>query len=119
MSDERVFTLLSTSDTDLLSARASGAPWRLGNPVRLGDARSVQPRRVAQPPLGGAGAGGEQVGVAGGEQGEHDRRSLTRGPRPGSSGTAAGVSGSLGSRGTELTVAGPRRARTGFLAALP
>jgi cobaltochelatase CobN len=33
----RVFTLLSTSDTDLLSARASGAPWRLGNPTRLGE----------------------------------------------------------------------------------
>ncbi|MGY1739281.1 MULTISPECIES: cobaltochelatase subunit CobN [unclassified Blastococcus] len=32
-----MFALLSTSDTDLLSARASGAPWRLGNPVRLGD----------------------------------------------------------------------------------
>ncbi|MGY1705880.1 cobaltochelatase subunit CobN [Geodermatophilus sp. SYSU D00697] len=30
-----MFTLLSTSDTDLLSARASGAPWRLGNPARL------------------------------------------------------------------------------------
>jgi cobaltochelatase CobN len=30
-----VFTLLSTSDTDLLSARASGAEWRLGNPTRL------------------------------------------------------------------------------------
>src|SRR4051812_33706286 len=29
------FTLLSTSDTDLLSARASGAGWRLGNPARL------------------------------------------------------------------------------------
>ncbi len=27
--------LLSTSDTDLLSARASGAGWRLANPVRL------------------------------------------------------------------------------------
>jgi cobaltochelatase CobN len=38
MSDERVFTLLSTSDTDLLSARSSGAPWRLGNPARLDDA---------------------------------------------------------------------------------
>src|SRR4051794_37757609 len=35
MSDERVFTLLSTSDTDLLSARASSATWRLGNPARL------------------------------------------------------------------------------------
>ena len=33
-----VFTLLSTSDTDLLSARASGADWRLGNPARLDDA---------------------------------------------------------------------------------
>src|SRR3954462_10404100 len=32
------FTLLSTSDTDLLSARASGADWRLGNPARLDDA---------------------------------------------------------------------------------
>ncbi|MGY2084087.1 cobaltochelatase subunit CobN [Blastococcus sp. SYSU DS0539] len=31
-----MFTLLSTSDTDLLSARASGAGWRPGNPVRLG-----------------------------------------------------------------------------------
>jgi cobaltochelatase CobN len=30
-----VFTLLSTSDTDLLSARASDAEWRLGNPARL------------------------------------------------------------------------------------
>ena len=28
-------TLLSTSDTDLLSARAGGADWRLGNPSRL------------------------------------------------------------------------------------
>src|SRR3954465_3145299 len=32
------FTLLSTSDTDLLSARTSGAEWRLGNPARLDDA---------------------------------------------------------------------------------
>ena len=37
MSDVR-FTLLSTSDTDLLSARASSAGWRLGNPARLDDA---------------------------------------------------------------------------------
>src|SRR5690625_444231 len=28
-------TLLSTSDTDLLSARASGAAFRLGNPSRI------------------------------------------------------------------------------------
>ncbi|MFD2093478.1 cobaltochelatase subunit CobN [Blastococcus deserti] len=38
MSEHRMFTLLSTSDTDLLSARASGAGWRLGNPARLDDA---------------------------------------------------------------------------------
>jgi cobaltochelatase CobN len=31
-----VILLLSTSDTDLLSARASGAGYRLGNPARLG-----------------------------------------------------------------------------------
>ncbi|MCU1670307.1 MAG: cobN [Blastococcus sp.] len=37
MSDRPVFTLLSTSDTDLLSARASSATWRLGNPARLDD----------------------------------------------------------------------------------
>src|SRR4051812_4634235 len=30
----RVFLLLSTSDTDLLSARASGSGWRLANPAR-------------------------------------------------------------------------------------
>jgi cobaltochelatase CobN len=38
VSDQPGFTLLSTSDTDLLSARASGAGWRLGNPARLDDA---------------------------------------------------------------------------------
>ncbi|WP_067504035.1 cobaltochelatase subunit CobN [Actinoplanes sp. TFC3] len=31
-----MFLLLSTSDTDLLSARASGREWRLGNPARVG-----------------------------------------------------------------------------------
>jgi cobaltochelatase CobN len=31
-----VFLLLSTSDTDLLSARASGSAWRLANPARTG-----------------------------------------------------------------------------------
>src|SRR3954451_7129643 len=30
----RVFLLLSTSDTDLLSARAGGRAWRLANPAR-------------------------------------------------------------------------------------
>lgn len=34
MSDARRIALLSTSDTDLLSARASGAAYRLGNPAR-------------------------------------------------------------------------------------
>ena len=28
--------LLSTSDTDLLSARASASDWKLGNPYRVG-----------------------------------------------------------------------------------
>ncbi len=31
-----MFLLLSTSDTDLLSARAGGSAWRLGNPARTG-----------------------------------------------------------------------------------
>ena len=30
-----MIVLLSTSDTDLLSARASGADYRLGNPNRI------------------------------------------------------------------------------------
>ncbi|GII58418.1 cobaltochelatase CobN [Planotetraspora thailandica] len=34
-SDTATVLLLSTSDTDLLSARASDAPYRLGNPARL------------------------------------------------------------------------------------
>jgi len=32
-----VILLLSTSDTDLLSARASGAAWRPANPNRVAD----------------------------------------------------------------------------------
>ncbi|MBJ7452605.1 MAG: cobaltochelatase subunit CobN, partial [Blastococcus sp.] len=36
MSTQRTFTLLSTSDTDLLSARASASEWKLGNPYRVG-----------------------------------------------------------------------------------
>ena len=37
MEDDRLCTvaLLSTSDTDLLTARSSGAEYRLGNPARL------------------------------------------------------------------------------------
>ena len=33
--DRHVIALLSTSDTDLLAARASGVPYRLANPARL------------------------------------------------------------------------------------
>ncbi len=36
MTSRRTFTLLSTSDTDLLSAKASASDWRLGNPYRVG-----------------------------------------------------------------------------------
>ncbi|WP_216870587.1 cobaltochelatase subunit CobN [Modestobacter excelsi] len=38
----RTYTLLSTSDTDLLSARSCPAQWRLGNPTRLGAAGMVE-----------------------------------------------------------------------------
>ena len=34
MSENPVIVLISASDTDLLAARASGAPWRLANPAR-------------------------------------------------------------------------------------
>ena len=34
MSTEPAIVLISASDTDLLAARASGAPWRLANPAR-------------------------------------------------------------------------------------
>src|SRR3954451_24177625 len=82
MSDERVFTLLSTSDTDLLSARSSGAEWRLGNPARLdhtgiaalveGSAGGVVPllgvRRQFEDLLTPLLAGPAPVVVLGGEQ---------------------------------------------------
>ncbi|MEW2084301.1 cobaltochelatase subunit CobN [Streptomyces sp. NPDC005283] len=35
MSTESTVLLLSTADTDLLAARASGAPYRIGNPTRI------------------------------------------------------------------------------------
>ena len=35
MSTESTVLLLSTADTDLLAARASGAPYRIGNPTRV------------------------------------------------------------------------------------
>ena len=38
-----MIVLLSTSDTDLLSARASGAGYRLGNPARLDAGRRSRP----------------------------------------------------------------------------
>ncbi|WP_239334684.1 cobaltochelatase subunit CobN [Frankia sp. CiP3] len=36
--DEPVIVLLSTADTELLAARASGLPWRVANPARLATA---------------------------------------------------------------------------------
>ena len=76
------FTLLSTSDTDLLSARASGAAWRLGNPARLDDdgigalvdgsdlvvVRILGVRRQYEQLLGPLCAGPVPVVVLGGEQ---------------------------------------------------
>src|SRR3954447_9400620 len=76
------FTLLSTSDTDLLSARASGAAWQLGNPARLDhDAlvalvdgaelvvvRRLGVRRQFEEPLAPLLAGPAPVVVLGGEQ---------------------------------------------------
>ncbi|GII66334.1 cobaltochelatase CobN [Sphaerisporangium krabiense] len=74
--------LLSTSDTDLLSARASGLPYRLGNPARLapGDlpplledaglvvVRLLGGRRVWEEGLDAVLAGPRPVVVLGGEQ---------------------------------------------------
>jgi cobaltochelatase CobN len=78
----RTFTLLSTSDTDLLSAHSSAAGWRLGNPARL-DAdgmvalaegsdlvvvRILGVRRQYEEVLAPLLAGGVPVVVLGGEQ---------------------------------------------------
>ncbi|MFP5346699.1 MAG: cobaltochelatase subunit CobN [Actinomycetes bacterium] len=77
-----MLVLLSTSDTDLLSARASGARWRLGNPVRLGDegvaalvagadlvvVRILGVRRQYEDMLAPLRAGPAPVVVLGGEQ---------------------------------------------------
>jgi cobaltochelatase CobN len=78
----RTFTLLSTSDTDLLSARSSAAGWRPGNPARL-DAdgmvalaegsdlvvvRILGVRRQYEEVLAPLLAGGVPVVVLGGEQ---------------------------------------------------
>ncbi|WP_285780434.1 cobaltochelatase subunit CobN [Microtetraspora sp. NBRC 13810] len=74
--------LLSTSDTDLLSARAGGAAYRLGNPARLGVAdlpelldgvdlvvvRLLGGRRAWEEGLDALLASGRPVVVLGGEQ---------------------------------------------------
>ncbi|GAA3826577.1 cobaltochelatase subunit CobN [Sphaerisporangium flaviroseum] len=74
--------LLSTSDTDLLSARASGSPYRLGNPARLAVedlapllegvelvvVRLLGGRRVWEEGLAALLAGSRPVIVLGGEQ---------------------------------------------------
>ncbi|MGV9777789.1 cobaltochelatase subunit CobN [Streptosporangium sp. NPDC003464] len=74
--------LLSTSDTDLLSARASGADYRLGNPARLAAAdlpplldgadlvvvRLLGGRRAWEEGLDALLAGSRPVVVLGGEQ---------------------------------------------------
>ncbi|BCB88945.1 cobaltochelatase subunit CobN [Phytohabitans suffuscus] len=77
-----MFVLLSTSDTDLLSARASGAPYRLANPARTAVAdlpdlvegadlvvvRLLGGRRAWQEGLDALLAGPRPVVVLGGEQ---------------------------------------------------
>ncbi|GAA3210926.1 cobaltochelatase subunit CobN [Actinocorallia longicatena] len=75
---EPVILLLSTSDTDLLSARASGAAYRLGNPARMDRAetggvdlavvRLLGGRRAWQEGLDALLATGVPVVVLGGEQ---------------------------------------------------
>ncbi|BCB74161.1 cobaltochelatase subunit CobN [Phytohabitans flavus] len=77
-----MFVLLSTSDTDLLSARASGAPYRLANPARTAVAdlpdlvdgadlvvvRLLGGRRAWEEGLDALLAGPRPVVVLGGEQ---------------------------------------------------
>ncbi|MFF3337171.1 cobaltochelatase subunit CobN [Streptomyces flavidovirens] len=45
VSTENTVLLLSTADTDLLAARASGAPYRIGNPTRI-DAATELPTLI-------------------------------------------------------------------------
>ncbi|MEV6159571.1 cobaltochelatase subunit CobN [Nonomuraea sp. NPDC052129] len=80
--DSRTVLLLSTSDTDLLSARACGAAYRLGNPARLAPedlpgllegadlvvVRLLGGRRAWQEGLDALLAGPRPVVVLGGEQ---------------------------------------------------
>jgi cobaltochelatase CobN len=77
-----VFLLLSTSDTDLLSARAAAKPWRLANPARTAVAdlerlldgadlvvlRILGGRRAWEEGIDALLAGGVPVVVLGGEQ---------------------------------------------------
>ncbi|TKK78766.1 cobaltochelatase subunit CobN [Herbidospora galbida] len=75
-----MIVLLSTSDTDLLSARASGAPYRLANPSRTPDpaallddadvvvVRLLGGRRAYEEGLDTLLASGKPVVVLGGEQ---------------------------------------------------
>ena len=77
-----MFLLLSTSDTDLLSARAAGSPWRLANPARTDVAaleallsgvdlvvvRILGGRRAWEEGIGVLLAGPTPVVVLGGEQ---------------------------------------------------
>ena len=79
-----MIVLLSTSDTDLLSARASGAGYRLGNPSRLSApdvpalldrasvvvVRILGGRRMWEDGLDAVLASGVPAVVLGGEQGE-------------------------------------------------
>ncbi|KDA42778.1 cobaltochelatase subunit CobN [Frankia sp. BMG5.23] len=71
---DAVVLLLSTSDTDLLSARASGASYRLANPARLS---------VADLPALTSGADAVVVRILGGRRTwEEGLDTLLAGPRP-------------------------------------
>src|SRR5690349_10332571 len=75
-----VILMLSTSDTDLLSARASGAGWRLANPNRVDDlpalladaevvvVRVLGGRRYWEEGIDAVLASGKPVVALGGEQ---------------------------------------------------
>jgi cobaltochelatase CobN len=107
-----VFLLLSTSDTDLLSARASGSAYRLGNPARTGVAglpallngvdlvvvRILGGRRAWEDGLDALLAGPVPVVVLGGEQApDADLMKLSTVP----AGVAAEAHGYLASGGAQ------------------
>lgn len=64
----RPILLLSTSDTDLLAARASGAPYRVANPTRLGGTDLADSSGLAGLPALLDGAGVVVVRLLGGRQ---------------------------------------------------